>query len=578
VKLLDSRRVTGPGLLLDGPGAVIDVALDEPTRDRAIEAWRDSAARMLSAVGLGEAHLRTRLFQGGATLGFTAPPDVLYTATELNEWAWASAESAVAGRPAPGLEPDAARLRAALEGERNPALVAMRNAARAHGVNFLAGEEAVSVGSGSGVRVWPEREIPHPSAVPWDRVHDIPIALVTGSNGKTSVVRLLAAMATEAGRVTGTTTTDGVAVGDRFLEESDFSGPSGARMLLRRPEVETAILETARGGLLRRGLAVEHASAAVVTNIAADHLGEFGVQTLEQLAETKLLVARAVGPGGRVVLNADDPVLARAGAGLRAQLAWFSLDPAHPLVVRHVERGGAAAVLEDGRLMLIERGARTPVASAETMPFALGGAARYNLANGLAAIAAAGALGIEISVVRRALERFGRSPADNPGRANQMELGGVHLFLDYVHNPHGMAALSAALEGYPSRRRLVLLGQAGDRDDASIRDLARSALALRPDRVVLKEMDAYLRGRAPGEVSGLMTSALVEAGFPSREIVAAPSEVDAVRAALAWAAAGDLLVLAIHQDRRAVMGLLDSLREAGWSAGTPLPAQVAAVQ
>jgi UDP-N-acetylmuramyl tripeptide synthase len=578
LKLLDSRRVTGPGLLLDGPGAVLDVALDGPADNRAIDAWRDAATRMLSAVGLRDARLETRHFHGGATLGFTAPPDILYTATDLNEWAWASAEAITAGGEPPPLEPAAARLRAALEAERNPALVAMREAAHRHGVNFLAGEEAVSVGSGTGVRVWPELGTPEPSQVSWPEVHDIPIALVTGSNGKTSVVRLLAAMATEAGRVTGTTTTDGVAVAGRFLEESDFSGPSGARMLLRRAEVETAILETARGGLLRRGLAVEHARAAVVTNIAADHLGEFGVQTLDQLAETKLLVTRAVDPGGRVVLNAEDPILARWADRVKAEIVWFSLDPSAPLLLPHLERGGAAAVLDEGWVVLIERGARTVLASADSMPFALGGAARHNVANALAAVAAAGALGIEHGAMRRALERFGRSPEDNPGRANQIELGGVHLFLDYFHNPHGIAALSAALERYPSRRRLVLLGQAGDRDDAAIRELARAALALRPDRVVLKEMDAYLRGRAPGEIPGLMTAALVEAGYPPEAIVTAPGEVDAVRAALGWAEAGDLLVLGVHQDRRAVMALLDTLRASGWRAGRSLPSQVALVQ
>jgi UDP-N-acetylmuramyl tripeptide synthase len=268
----------------------------------------------------------------------------------------------------------------------------------------------------------------------------------------------------------------------------------------------------------------------------------------------------------------------RRAEEVRAEIVWFSLDPHAPVIGAHLEHGGTAAVLDEGRLVLIERNARTTVGSVDAMPFALGGAARHNVANALAASAAAGALGIESAAIRRALEQFGRSPTDNPGRANQIELGGVHLFLDYVHNPHGMAALSAALEGYPSRRRLVLLGQAGDRDDASIRELARAALGLRPDRIVLKEMDAYLRGRAPGEVSGLMTAALVEAGFAPGSISTAPGEVEAVRAALAWAGAGDLLVLGIHQDRRGVMALLDSLREAGWRAGQPFPARAAAVQ
>jgi UDP-N-acetylmuramyl tripeptide synthase len=315
-----------------------------------------------------------------------------------------------------------------------------------------------------------------------------------------------------------------------------------------------------------------------VTNIAADHLGEFGVQTLDQLAETKLLVARAVGPGGVVVLNAEDPVLVRWAARGDAEVVWFSLDPSAPTLRAHLARGGAAAVLDEGRLMRIEGSVATVLATVDAMPFALGGAARHNVANALAAVAAAGALSLDRGAIRGALERFGRTPADNPGRANQIELGGVHLFLDYVHNPHGMGALATTLQGYPSRRRLVLLGQAGDRDDASIRELARAALALRPDRVVLKEMDAYLRGRAPGEVPALMAAALVDAGFPGEAIVTAPGEVAGVRAALAWATAGDLLVLGIHQDRQAVMTLLDSLRRSGWSAGRPLPSQVSAMQ
>jgi UDP-N-acetylmuramyl tripeptide synthase len=240
--------------------------------------------------------------------------------------------------------------------------------------------------------------------------------------------------------------------------------------------------------------------------------------------------------------------------------------------------GGTAALLDGSALVLIERGSRTVLASADTMPIALGGAARHNLANALAAAAAAGALGIDHGAIRRALERFGESPADNPGRANVIELGGAHLFLDYVHNPHGLAALAAALQRFPARRRLVLLGQAGDRDDASIRELARAALALSPDQVVIKEMDAYLRGRAPGEVTRLMTSALTDAGYPGEAIAAAPTEVDAVRMALAWAEPGDLLVLGIHQDRRAVMAFLDSVRGAGWAAGTPLPAQASTMQ
>ncbi len=170
-------------------------------------------------------------------------------------------------------------------------------------------------------------------------MHDVPVALVTGSNGKTTVVRLLAAMLAAAGRTVGITSTDGVNVGDTLVGEGDFSGPSGARLLLRRPEVEAAVLETARGGLLRRGLTVARAAVAVVTNIADDHLGEFGVQDVASLADVKLLVTRAVHDGGAAVLNADDPLLRARGAALDIPVVWFSLEPPRPELARHLAGG-----------------------------------------------------------------------------------------------------------------------------------------------------------------------------------------------------------------------------------------------
>jgi len=566
MRILDSRRLTGPGLVLDRPGVVLDLELEPGRRAEATAAWRSAVQRLLAAVGWERERIRSREFGAGVSLAFTAPPDVLYAAVELNECAWAAAEAALAG--ARGPEPEAAveGLRQMIAAEANPALLAMRAAAEARGVTFLHGEELVSVGSGRGVRVWPERELPPADAVPWHEVHDIPTALVTGSNGKTTVVRLLAAMAAATGRTSGLTSTDAVRVGGRTLDEGDYSGPNGARLLLRHPELEVAILETARGGLLRRGLAVGRADVAVVTNVADDHLGEFGVETLEALAETKLLVARAIGPEGRLVVNADDPVLAAAAAGVRAPVAWFSLDPARPALAG----GPAAATLEDGAVTLREGGAREAIAEASAIPLGLGGAARHNLANALAALVAARPLGIPAATARETLLRFGRDPSDNPGRANLIELGGVRLLIDYAHNPHGMQALARATAAIPAGRRLVLLGQAGDRGDQAIRDLARAALAVRPDQVIVKEMDRYLRGRAPGEVPGILLDEFRRQGFPPERVRSGGPELEAVRQALAWARPGDLLILALHQDRGPVMELLDRLRHAGWAAGQPV--------
>jgi cyanophycin synthetase len=600
----DSRRLTGPSLLLDEPGAILDVHLDETIRDQAIAAWRAAAWRLLEAVGWSGQRLGARSFAGGASLALTAPADALYAATELNEAAWASAWAEVEGQAAEDEQATAARLRALIETERDPALSALREAARARGLTFLAGEDQVSVGSGTGVVVWrvlalqepapalqapaPALQasapalgaaratqrlasaLPEPEAVDWARVHDIPVVLVTGSNGKTTVVRLLAAMASEAGLAAGITSTEGVSLGGVTLAEGDYSGPSGARLLLRRPEVELAALETARGGLLRRGLSVDRATVAVVTNVADDHLGEFGIQDLDTLADVKLLVARAVHETGAVVLNGDDPRLRSRGARLSAPVVWFTLEPDQRWLSRHLAAGGRAAVCTEGALVLAEGARRTPVARIEDVPMAMGGAARHNLANALAALGAAAVLGLPTEAIGRALMRFGTAGDDNPGRANMVELGGVQVVIDYAHNPHGMTAMAGVVASLPARRRLVLLGQAGDRPDEAIRELARAALTLRPDRVVVKDMERYLRGRRPGEVPGIMADELIRHGMPADSISRPGSELDAVRDALTWARPGDVLLLAVHQDRAAVLELLERLRARGWQAGQPV--------
>jgi UDP-N-acetylmuramyl tripeptide synthase len=568
MEMLDSRRLTGPGLLLDGPGAVIEVRVDEARREATIAAWREAATRMLAAVGWDRERLVVRRYQGGASLAFTAPMDALYAAADLNEWAWSATTAAMAAGGhlelnGPGFASAAERLRAAIAAERRPAMLAMHEAARARGVTFLAGEGEISVGSGAGVIEWPLDALPEPARVPWDKVRDVPVALVTGSNGKTTVVRLIAAMARGAGRTTGISSTEGVTVQGRTVAEGDFSGPEGARRVLRHREVEIAVLETARGGLLRRGLPVARADVAVVTNVAADHLGEFGVSSLEELAETKLLVARAVDQRGRVVLNADDATLVRASQALRAPIVWFSLEAANPVVTRHLDAGGRAAVLEGDALVLLGGGPRAALGHVADLPIAAGGAARYNVANAIAAAAAAEGLGIPAEALRTTLCRFGLDPSDNPGRANLYELDGVRVLVDYAHNAHGIAALAGALEQVPSARRLVVIGQAGDRDDSAIREMARAALALRPDRVVAKEMDAYLRGRAPGEIPRLITDELRRAGLPEAAIATSPGELPAAEEALDWARPGDLLILMLHQERNSVEELL---RRRGWKA------------
>jgi len=570
--LVDSRRLTGPSLLLEGAGAILDAGLEGVDAARVAAEWERALDTMLEAVGWSGAARAWRAFPGGASFAFRAPHDALYAATEVNEWAFAAAREALGVEAgAPPFAAEAARLRAAIAAEANPALIALRGQAGEHGVTLLSDDKRISLGLGTGSRSWPARRLPR-VRVPWAQLHDVPVALVTGTNGKTTTVRLLGAMGKAAGRIVGVTSTDRVDVGDSTVAVGDYSGPNGARTVLRDRRVELGVLEVARGGILRRGLPLPHVQVAVVTNVASDHLGEFGIFDVDALADVKMVVARAVAPGGRAVLNADDERVLVRGRALTVPVLWFSLEPQHAHVGAHVRAGGDAAWLEDGALVLASAGRTRRIAAVADVPIAFAGAARYNIANALAAVGAGAALGLPDEALRAGLASFAPTPESNPGRANTWRLGGLTAIVDFAHNPHGLEALAGLAASIPAARRAVVIGQAGDRSDDDIRAFARAAWAMRPDRIFLKEMEVYLRGRERGVVTALLEREFRACGAAADALERHADELTAVRAALSWALPGDLLLLTTHAEREGVLALMDRLRASGWTPGAPLPA------
>ena len=554
----------------DGPGAVIDVSAGSSPVEDVARAWQTHAREMLDAVGWKSETLFVRRHSGGASLVLSAPIDALYAATEVNEWAFEAGVAELAGEVVPDLAKGAEVLRGKIAEERNPGVLALRAAATSHGVAFLSDDDEVSVGMGVGSRTWPVGDLPDPARVSWDEIHDVPVVLVTGTNGKTTTVRILAAMVRSTRRTVGFSSTDGVFVDDVAVDAGDYSGPGGARLVLRDRRVEAAILETARGGMLRRGLSIGRADAAIVTNVAIDHLGEYGVADLEDIADAKLVVGRAVAGGGTLVLNADDPVLARRRAPDGATLVWTSLEVDHPTIREHMGSGGRAVVVSDGLLVRLHGEASRVVIPVADAPVTLGGAASYNISNVLGALALSPSLGVPDDASRAALKSFLPTPDRLPGRTNVLELGGVTVLVDFAHNPHGMDALVDMVLRMPAGRRLVVIGQAGDRDDASVRALARSSVRMLPERIIVKEMERHLRGREPGAVPGIIMEELKASGSDA-QIGQAAGEVEAVRDALTWCKEGDLLVFPIHAEREAVLKLLEGLASAGWRPGDGLP-------
>jgi cyanophycin synthetase len=553
----DSRRLMGPNLHFDVPGVVLET-LGRPD-DAQVDAWRDHVLDACRALDWPTPQIHARSHATGVALALTAPRDQLFCATEVNEWAWLRASGVVStttaeafhapGHPAAWDEASARRTLASMAtAERRPDLMELLDAARAHGLRTLVDDDEVSIGGGGGAQVWRSDSLPDPAAIDWSRLHDVPTALVTGSNGKTTTVRLLAAMLRAHGLGTAWSCTDGLFADGEKLQGGDYSGPAGARAVLRHPGAQAAVLESARGGLLRRGLALDRADVAVVTNISVDHFGEYGIHDLDGLADTKLIVARAVPAPAWLVLNADDEVLWRRAPHGREGLGWFALDHAAPRLVAHRDAGGSTCGYSGRVLRLHWQGVDHDLGKIDAMPLAFGGAARHNLANIATAALGAATLGIAPATISSVLAHFGASYADNPGRLQVWQHRGAAVIVDYAHNVDGLRGLlEVACSRLGSDGRLALLfGQAGNRRDAEIRELADVVADFAPARIVLKDIEGFMRGRASGEIAAVLREALLARGIAAESIDVCLDEVGAARMLLTWARAGDVVVLPLH--------------------------------
>jgi UDP-N-acetylmuramyl tripeptide synthase len=541
MQFLDARRLTGPSLLFDTHGSILDIACTAGEAQRLAPVWKKHVDRMLHELGWTDAGFATANLSGGISLAFTAPLDGLYAASAINEWAWAACDHELNGADEPDFAAALAGIREALEEEANPALVELEARAQANGVTMLWDDDEVSLGLGRYAEIWPVRELPEAASLDWARYRDVPTALVTGTNGKTTTVRLVAHILRAAGHTVGMSSTDYIAIDNEVVDRDDWSGPGGARNVLRHPAVDAAILETARGGLLRRGLGVCRADAAAITNIGRDHLGDFGSRSLDELMDIKWIVSRAVQHKGTLVLNADDDRLVARARAYPGKLAWFSLQPANPVIASHTAAGGAACILRDGNLVRIEGAADESICRAADIPIALQGAARHNVANALAAAALACAMGVPMADVRRGLTTM--TQAENPGRGNVFEVDGFRVIIDFAHNPQAIEALldtAAALQG---KRKVLCFAQAGDRPDDLIRELARNAWEKGLDRVIVSELAHYYRGRDPGEVYALIRDELLRCGAREDQIEHNDEEIESFESALTWAQPGDLVIM-----------------------------------
>jgi len=550
------RRLLGPNLYGTETGAVGDALVTDTAPERVLALWSKYLRNLLDAMGWTAETSVGRSFQGGCNLYLSAPVDQLYTAAYVVEAAWYLCASDLLSLPSRPLAEMADDLKLVSEQEADPPFRSLAAAAAARGIDRLLDNDKFTLGHGTGSQTWSTASLPE--TPDWSLLHDIPVALVTGTNGKTTTTRLIAAMGRAAGKVSGLSSTEFVKVGDDILDKGDYSGPAGARLLLRDPRLEIGVLEVARGGILRRGLPITRARAAIVTNVASDHLGQYGIMTVPELAEVKLAVHRGLAPDGLLILNADDPQVVTTATSVSARTAWFSLDPATPQIAAARADKRPCGWLQDGQIMLSDGKSEVALIAAANVPLTLGGAARYNIENALAAALAARALGLPDAAIREVLATFRSDAKDNPGRANEFAVNGARVFVDFAHNPHSIAAVTSALAAVPAKRRFILLSHAGDRSDDDITGLVKGAFALGPDYVVAAENPKYLRGRALGDLPALMRTVCLGQGLAADHILMAASPFDGARQIIERLEPGDLALLLVHDDRQKIFDLLTS--------------------
>ncbi len=419
---------------------------------------------------------------------------------------------------------------------------------------------------------WSERITEATASPPtWIRDADrkIPIVSISGTNGKSTVTRLITHILLAAGHHVGTTTSDGVLIDERVVDPGDWTGPGGAHTVLARSDVDVAVLETARGGIVLRGMGYESNDVSVLTNISSDHLDLQGIHTLPELAEVKSTVCRITKRDGWVVLNGDDPLVAAVARRVRAKVALFSvsMDTVLPGPIRrHVAAGRRAYVVRGGWLTELNGGSATRIVEVGRVPITIGGLARHNVANALAAAGGARGLGTSVEHVRDGLLDFRPSAERSPGRLNLFRLGSRLIIVDFAHNEAGIAAVLDVAEGLAAGAAgraapiTAIIGTAGDRPDDTLRGIGRIA-AQRAQRVAIKETRTYLRGRTEAAVIGELLAGIRSAGGPTEDVAVYESETVALRAELNGQGPDSprVILLMCHEDRDGVFRLLDTM-------------------
>lgn len=556
LELDESRRLTGPNLLWEHPGALVDVFVDGTDKNQVAECWQDWVYKLLPEVNWQNQETTFRVHTHGISLALSAPMDSLYTACELAEHAWHLCVAELQDSELPNLSLISESLRESLEKEINPHLMDLIEMAEEKGVTCITDDDFLSLGMGNTVDTWEVQSLPSFEEIDWSKYQDIPLALITGTNGKSTSVRLASQIAKSASLSAGVTSTDFIKVGDHIIDTGDYSGPGGARMLVRDTRTEIAFLEVARGGILRRGLPVTKVKAALITNVASDHLGQYGIDTVEELAEAKFVVSKALDSSGTLVLNADNELVVEQSRFLSVPICWFSESENNSLVKENLEKGQTAVFIHRDNIVYYNGQVIETVCPVNEIPMTFGGQARHNVQNAMGVVGLCYALGFGREGIKAGLMAFGSNPEDNPGRGNLYQTNDAQFIVDFAHNEHSVRAVIDMAAQMPAPQKIVMFGHAGDRTNQEIQDLTNAVAELDADIYITSEVGKYLRGRELQEITDLSKKFLMEKGVTEDKILFSDSPLSGARLAIEKAQPGAVVLLFTLCEREEVHSLL----------------------
>ncbi|QLE79865.1 Mur ligase [Francisella sp. Scap27] len=552
-----SRRLVGPNLFFKETGTVLDIPLIDD-REKLTKLFNQEAYRILPELGWTEIKLEHKFFNNGVRFAMTAPVDITMPACDVIDFIWASVRQFVEEGSYKTIEEAKSELMDFINEDQNLKYRKLHELAKSKGFNAFRDKDTAFVGSGTGCYEFDliNDEIDN---IDWSKVYDIPAVIVTGTNGKTTTVRLTDYICRYAGKLTGYTSTDWVKVNNELVDEGDYSGPTGHQFVLTNKDVEIALLESARGGLLKRGLIESYVNAAAVTNVSADHLGEDGIETVAELAEAKSIVFRTVGENSHAVINLDNSYMKTKFDELNCRKIVVTQNPQDHDMDYYLANSDYASVVENGEFIWIEKGVKKSLLKVVDAPLTVKGFAKHNIENALVAIALSFKLGISFESISNALKSYENDPKENRGRANVFEWDNKVAVVDYAHNEAGMESLLSMMKAYDKGgKTYLMIGTTGDRRYliSPINDIIMKHDV---DFIVLKETASYLRGAEPLELPFLTKKDLEKKGFDLANTYISCGELEGVEYIVERLQDNDVAILCCQAEVEVVIDYFEKL-------------------